>query len=70
MEREIVETLKADDVKVGFNHAVEVKGRQSPQSLTVDFHTEKGWVRIRLEGDACSLFDKTYKQQTSGRITE
>ena len=70
MEREIVETQKADNVKIGFNPKIVVKGRQSLQSLTMDFHTEKGWIRIRLEGETCGIFNTIYKQQALSRIEE
>ena len=72
MKREEIETLKAEDVRVGFNPAITVvQGRQSPQSLTMDFHTtEKGWIRIRLEGETCDLFNTIYKEHVLSRIEE
>ena len=70
MEIEIKETLKADDVKIGFNPTIVVKGRQSPQSLTMDFSTERGWIRIRLEGETCGMFNTRYKEHALSRIKE
>jgi hypothetical protein len=71
MEREEMETLEADDVRIGFNPAITVvKGRQSPQSLTMKFHTGDRWVCIRLEGELCGRFNRLYKEHTVGRIEE
>ena len=70
MDIETKETLKAYDVKIGFNPTIVVKGRQSPQSLTMDFSTERGVIRIRLEGEMCGMFNKRYKENTLSRIKE
>lgn len=71
MEREIVETYEVDNVCIDFNPTISVvQGRQSPQSLTMDFHTKKGWIRIRLEGETCGLFNTKYKQHALTRIEE
>jgi hypothetical protein len=43
MKGKIVETYNADNIRVGFNPVINViEGKQSSQSLTMDFHTEKG----------------------------
>jgi hypothetical protein len=72
MKREEIETLTADDVRIGLNPAVTVvQGRPSRQSLTMEFHTtEEGWIRIRLERDMCDLFNARYKEHTLGGIKE
>jgi len=70
MEIEIKEKLKADNIKIGFNPTIVVKGERSPQSLTMDFHTEKGWIRIRLEGETCGVFNTIYKQHALDRLEE
>lgn len=70
MERGKIETLTADNVEIGFNPAITVvPGRQSPQSLTMNFHTkEKGWICIRFEGESCDLFNTRYKEHVLSRI--
>jgi hypothetical protein len=68
--KKIVKWCDADNVDIGFNPEVQVRpGKKAPQSLTLDFHTSKGWVRIRLEGDVCDRFNELYKQ-TSVRMKD
>jgi hypothetical protein len=65
-----IESLKADDVLIGYNPQIDTKMGQRLQSLTLDFHTSKGCVRIRLEGDSCNLFDRRYREHAQGRMKE
>jgi hypothetical protein len=63
-----VDSFEIDNVRIGYNPALQASGTSTPQSLVFHFHTNKGWVRMRLEGNICRLFDRRYHEHTEGRL--
>jgi hypothetical protein len=63
MAKEIkpIDIIEADNVHIAYIPEVKTSGKKSPQSYSLDFHTSEGWVRIKLEGDVCDLFDERYE---------
>jgi hypothetical protein len=61
-------SFDVNDVHIGYNPALQAPGSPTLQSLTFDFETKTGWVRMRLEGDVCRLFDGRYREHTEGRL--
>jgi hypothetical protein len=66
--QEPIDSFEVDDVRIGYNPALQVSGASTPESLVFQFHTRKGWMRMRLEGDACHLFNRRYHEHTEGRL--
>jgi hypothetical protein len=66
--QEPVDSFEVDNVRIGYNPALQVSGASTRQSLAFQFHTKKGWMRMRLEGDLCHLFDRRYREHTEGRL--
>ena len=62
------QSFDVNDVHIGYNPALQAPGSPAPQSLTFDFETKTGWVRVRLEGSVCRLFDGRYREHTEGRL--
>ena len=66
--QEPVDSFEVDNVRIGYNPALQASGASTLQSLIFQFHTNRGWMRMRLEGDVCHLFDRTYHEHTEGRL--
>jgi hypothetical protein len=66
--QEPVDSFEVNNVRIGYNPALQVSGASAPQSLIFQFHTNKGWIRMRLEGDVCRLFDRRYHEHTEDRL--
>jgi hypothetical protein len=66
--QEPVDCFEVDNVRIGYNPALQLSGASTRQSLIFQFHTNTGWMRMRLEGDVCHLFDRSYHENTEGRL--
>jgi hypothetical protein len=67
--QEPVDSFEVDNVRIRYNPALQVSGMPARQSLVFQFHTNKGWMRMSLEGDLCRLFDRSYRENTEGGLT-
>jgi hypothetical protein len=66
--QEPIDSFEVDNVRVGYNPALQVSGASTPQFLVFHFHMRRGWIRMRLEGYACRLFDRRYHEHTEDRL--
>jgi hypothetical protein len=66
--QEPIDSFEVDNVRIGYNPPLPATGMPTPQSLIFQFHTKRGWMRVRLEGDICRLFDRRYHEHTEGRL--
>jgi len=66
--QEPVDSFEVDDVRIGYNPALQVSGASTPESLVFQFHSRKGWMRMSLKGDVCRLFDRRYHEHTEGGL--
>jgi hypothetical protein len=66
-EQQPFQSFDVNNVHIGYNPAIQASGASTPQSLTLDFQTSKGWVRMRLQGDVCRLFDRRYHEYAEER---
>ncbi len=54
--------IQPDDIRIAYCPKREGMIQKSDKCLTMDFHTEEGWLRVRLVGGACVAFQKLYKE--------
>lgn len=52
--------IQPDDIRIVCHPKIEDMVQKSDSCLTMDFHTEEGWLRVRLVGRACEAFQKLY----------
>jgi len=64
-----IKYYQASDMTISYNPEIErVAGGITSQSLTMDFCTAEGLIRIRLVGATCNRFNTIYRQNTDGRL--
>ncbi len=61
--------IQPDDIRIMYHPPTEDMVQKSDSCLTMDFHTEEGWLRVRLVGSTCAAFRKLYKN-TVGMHTQ
>lgn len=53
-------SIQPDDIRITYCPRIEGMTLKSDSCLTMDFHTEEGWLRVRLVGGTCAAFRKLY----------